>query len=150
MTIKSIVSTIVGMAAIVVLVVATPVILLVVLLRPSSDEIATIESPNGEILAKLIEVNGGATTSYGYEVYLSSKNSYFDTEKVAFLYGALKNKSAYGVNLVWVGNEQLHIEYLTAISAELIQSKWSSYTGNVTIIIKPGVKGNSIPSSSGD
>ncbi|MBL8397465.1 MAG: hypothetical protein JNL84_04855 [Candidatus Accumulibacter sp.] len=36
--------------------------------EPSKDEVARVVSPSGNIDAVLFETNGGATTSFGYEV----------------------------------------------------------------------------------
>jgi hypothetical protein len=36
----------------------------------SRDEVARVASPDGRVEAVLIETNGGATTSFGYEVHV--------------------------------------------------------------------------------
>jgi len=38
--------------------------------EPSKDEVARDTSPTGKVDALLLETNGGATTSFGYEVYI--------------------------------------------------------------------------------
>jgi hypothetical protein len=66
----------------------------------SHDEVARTWSPNGQVAAILFEENGGATTSFGYEVELGSKNG-SGQKLVAQLYGAQRNEDAYGANLRW-------------------------------------------------
>jgi hypothetical protein len=77
----------------------------------SHDEIAQVWSPNGQVVATLFDENGGATTSFGYEVELSGKDS-SEPKPVARLYGAQRNDGAYGANLRWENNNTLIIECL--------------------------------------
>lgn len=81
--------------------------------RPAGLEVARVASPNGSLEAVLTEANGGATTSFGYLVYVGAKNSKTPT-LVASLYGAVRNENAYGVNLAWTGDHTLRVEYLRA------------------------------------
>lgn len=92
----------------------------------SFDEVARVSSPDRRADAVLVETNGGATTSFGYYVFvvpsgvkLSERD---DKYLVAKLYGAVRNKSAYGANLNWSEKERLKIEFLNARSAELIET----------------------------
>ena len=77
----------------------------------SRDEVARVPSPDGRIEAVLSETNGGATTSFGYEVELDPKQPDGGTE-VASLYGVVRNAQAYGVDLHWEDNHTLVIECL--------------------------------------
>jgi hypothetical protein len=79
----------------------------------SSDEVARVRSPNGLTDAVLVESNGGATTSFGYQIVLTQagRSTHWGTE-IAGLYGAIRSDSAYGVNLRWRSNDSLRIEYL--------------------------------------
>ena len=79
----------------------------------SRDEVARVSSPDGRIEAILIETNGGATVSFGYEIWLREKDR-GSGELVARLYGAGRNESAYGANLRWTDDRQLSVEYLEA------------------------------------
>lgn len=81
----------------------------------SSDEVARVRSPNGSTDAVLVESNGGATVSFGYQIFLTRAggSTIWDTE-VAGLYGAIRSDSAYGVNLRWPSNDSLRIEFLRA------------------------------------
>ena len=81
----------------------------------SIDEVNRVNSPNNKFVAILYETNGGATTSFGYEVYVKKKTETDRSKKlVATLYGAVRSQSAYGVNLVWKSNKNLSIEYYKA------------------------------------
>ena len=87
---------------------------------PSSDEVARARSPGGSLEAVVIETNGGATTSFGYEIYVVPAGSAVRKgRRVASLYGAVRNQHAYGVNLRWLTPDSLNVEYLRAKSAKL-------------------------------
>jgi hypothetical protein len=86
----------------------------------SHDEVARVTSPDGGVDAVLVETNGGATTSFGYEIHVVPRgNSPRSSSEAAFLYGAIRNEQAYGVNLRWTSPTSLAIEYLSAHSATL-------------------------------
>jgi hypothetical protein len=87
----------------------------------SKDEVARQLSPAGNAEAILIETNGGATTSFGYEVYVRSTINSINKIKVATFYGAIRSESAYGINLNWVSNETIELQYLRAKSAQLLE-----------------------------
>ena len=78
-----------------------------------SHEVADVVSPNGAFKAVVTESNGGATTSFGYDVGVGL-NQNDKSKRVATLYGATRNTDAYGVNLHWLGNDTLQIEYFKA------------------------------------
>lgn len=42
-------------------------------LAPGRQEVARVASPSGEWVASLVEVNGGATTAFSYEVRVTSR-----------------------------------------------------------------------------
>jgi hypothetical protein len=79
----------------------------------SRDQVARVACPDGRVEAVLIETDGGATTSFGYEVHVVPKGRPA-RDQVAWLYGAVRNKNAYGVNLKWTDDHELVIEYLDA------------------------------------
>jgi len=88
--------------------------------QPSRDEVARVTDPTGALDAVLVETNGGATTSFGYRAYVVARGRDFGRgERVARLYAAVRNESAYGANLRWAGPGDLRIEYLTARIADL-------------------------------
>ena len=76
------------------------------------DEVARVRGPSDGLDAVLLEVNGGATTSFGYRVYVVPAEAQpTDDFEVAVLDGAARNDSAYGANLRWVGPQELRVEY---------------------------------------
>ena len=85
----------------------------------STDEVARVPSPNGMVDAVVIETNGGATTSYGYEVYLTLPKGQVNDRPVASLYGAERSDHAWGITLQWVSAEKLSVQYLSAKSTQL-------------------------------
>ena len=78
-----------------------------------SHEVANVASPNGAFKAVVTESNGGATTSFGYDVSVGP-NRNDESKRVATLYGATRNADAYGVNVRWIGDDTLQIEYFKA------------------------------------
>src|SRR5690348_12320464 len=84
-----------------------------IIFSPSREEVSRVASPSGDLVATVIEINGGAATSFGYEVRIARKGFSVGGTKVASLYGAVRNDHAYGVNLRWVSDQELHVEYLT-------------------------------------
>lgn len=112
---------------------------------PSRDEVASAESPDGSVIAKLIEVNAGATTSFLYIVTLAGQPSSTDATEVARLYGAVRNASAYGANLRWTGPKELAVEYLDAKSAEVLHSRIVVSNAEVTVALRPNVIDNMAP-----
>jgi hypothetical protein len=81
----------------------------------SKDEVSRVLSPDGSLEAILVEDNGGATTSFGYNVYIVKTGSnYRWAESAASLYGAIRNEHAYGVNLKWTSPDALNLEFLSA------------------------------------
>lgn len=82
----------------------------------SHDKVAEAWSPDGQTVAVLYEENGGATTSLAYEVTLGTKNSP-GQKSVASLYGAVRNREAYGVDLKWSDSSTLVLECLSLKAA---------------------------------
>lgn len=111
----------------------------------SRDEVQRAQSPDGSVDAILYETNGGATTSFGYEVELLGKGSHRG-ERVATLYGATRNQNAYGVNLRWSGNGELRIEYLSAIDARVFHPTMETAGRTIRVVLKSGVEDRSAPS----
>jgi hypothetical protein len=114
--------------------------------RPSvsHDEVSKVWSPSGQLAATLYEENGGATTSFGYEVELSGKTG-SARKTVAKLYGAIRNRQAYGVNLRWSDNTTLTIECLKTDGPVKINSP-SELDGHVvTINLQSGIDDKTAP-----
>ena len=77
------------------------------------EEIARVKSPDGIVDAILIENNGGATTSYGYSVFIVPSGMKFDKESPMFksereLFTADHPK---GLQLEWSKPKFLEIKY---------------------------------------
>ena len=81
--------------------------------KSSENQVVSIASPNGNLKAIVTEINGGATTSFGYDIAIEAKGSP-KVQKVVSLYGAIRNEQAYGVDLTWAGNNVLTVKYLRA------------------------------------
>ncbi|HEY3269380.1 MAG TPA: hypothetical protein VGM37_20905 [Armatimonadota bacterium] len=106
----------------------------------SHDEVSRVPSPSHKVDAVVVETNGGATTSFGYEVYLTAPGKpYTDGVEVANLYGAVRNSSAYGVNAKWRGPGRLAIEYLVATNAEISSARALVGGQAVLVTLKSGV-----------
>ena len=81
----------------------------------SRDAVASAASPDGRIRAILLETNGGATTSYGYEIELHSALQGGEMPvPVGTLYGAVRSACSYGLNLQWLSSDELAVEFLEA------------------------------------
>lgn len=111
----------------------------------SRNQVASFASPDGRLEAALYESNGGATTSFGYEVELRKEGEQKGTQ-VASLYGAKRNEGAYGANLKWNGNDELDIEYLTVKAAPKVTSTIEIDSRNIRVALKDGVNDPSAPS----
>jgi len=103
-------------------------------------EVGRTTSPSGKVDAVLVEGSGGATTSYGYEVFVvpAGKSTWLQ-KKVAFLYGAARSEQAYGVNLRWVDRANLTLEYLRAQHAELLLPNVSVGGEQIRVSLRSGV-----------
>jgi hypothetical protein len=110
----------------------------------SKEAVQSVISPDGRVETVVYEINGGATTSFGYEVDLRTVGDSKSTN-VAELYGALRNAGAYGVNVKWSHPSCLHIEYLRAKS--VVSSRASATVGGqqVSVFLDAGVNDPSAP-----
>ena len=85
----------------------------------SRVEVTRAKSPDGNLVASVFEINGGATTDFAYEVEVSRNWPIHWGHAVASLYGAGRSDCAYGVNLSWIGNDTLLITYKDAKSTDV-------------------------------
>jgi hypothetical protein len=113
--------------------------------RPSHDEVSRVTSPDGRVVATLMEVNGGATSSMGYEVYLTRSDMPTSGARVARLYDAVRNESAYGVNLKWESASELSLQYLSAKTALVIVPVWRSGDSAVRVVLRAGIQDQRAP-----
>jgi len=114
--------------------------------RQSRDEVARVRSPDGVIDGVVIETNGGATTSFGYEIDLVAAGGGLPSaRRVAFLHGAGRNASAYGVNLRWTRPDAIAVEYLDAKSASLEAPLVSVGGRTVSVALAAGIEDRTAP-----
>jgi len=111
----------------------------------SHDEVARSTSPDGRLDAMLFEENGGATTSFGYELELGSTGSRRG-EKAARLHGAVRNAQSYGANLHWENNSILVIERLKTKTPADVPNSVEVDGRTVQIVLNTGVEDKSAPS----
>lgn len=117
----------------------------------SRDEVARVTSPSGRIDAILYETNGGATTSFGYEVWVVNLGASVPRSQArrpwrpAYLYGAVRSSRAYGVNLRWEGPGVLVVEYLEARNVVQDVSEVRVGDQTVRVVLRPGVEDPSAP-----
>ena len=115
----------------------------------SWDEVARVQSPDAARDAVLIERNGGATTSFGYEVFVVPRDHAVKkgaTGALASLYAATRNAQAYGVNLRWQARDTLAVEYLSARDAVVHDSALTRRRDAVRVVLRPGVRDPDAPS----
>jgi hypothetical protein len=112
----------------------------------SKDEVARLAAPSGDVEGVVVETNGGATTSFGYEVHVVERGAGPGRlSQVAFLYGAGRNDEAYGVNLRWESNDVLLVEYLDARSTEVGAPSTRVANRPVIVLLKAGTKDPNAP-----
>ncbi|MFN3943383.1 MAG: hypothetical protein ACK4K7_00470 [Allosphingosinicella sp.] len=81
----------------------------------SREEVAWADAPDGLTHAILLETNGGATTSYGYEIELHPAPHQGEQPVPAGrLYGAVRNGCASGVTLRWLSPTELVLDFSEA------------------------------------
>jgi hypothetical protein len=114
----------------------------------SFDEVARVSDAQANVDAVLVETNGGATTSFGYEVFIlpHGQKPERSAHAVASLYGAIRNEHAYGVNLRWTSNDTITVEYLDAQHANWLNGSLAVNGHIINILMKSGVNDPSAPS----
>ena len=113
---------------------------------PSYDEVARSSSPDQRIDAIVIESNGGATTSFRYDVCLAASGGRCTaSDSIAQLYGASRSDQAYGVNVRWVNPALLHIEYLDA-QRVVVKKPVGQVDGHtVNVVLQSGIADTAAP-----
>jgi len=113
----------------------------------SRDEVARSSSPTGRVDAVLVETNGGATTPFGYSVYVVPKGARVPHEgEVAQLIAAVRNDSAWGVNLRWVDHSHLALEYRDARDQAIRRGIVIVGADTVMVVLRSGVVDSTAPS----
>ncbi len=112
----------------------------------SGDEVARVPAPSAQVDAVLLEWNGGATTSFGYEVFIVPHGQRASSGiQVAALYGAVRNDSAYGVNLKWPTPDRLVGEYAQARQARVLAPIVNVGGERVRVSLRSGVRDSAAP-----
>jgi len=113
----------------------------------SFDEVARVPHPSASLDAVLVETNGGATTSFGYEVFILPRGGHpkRSAAPVASLYGAGRNERAYGVNLRWQADDTLVVEYLEAQHTALRDNHVTVNGRAINVLMKSGVNDPAAP-----
>ena len=107
----------------------------------SHEEVSRLASPSGRVEAILVEGNGGATTSFWYDVYLRpTRFGWGRRVHVANLYGAVRSDCAYGVNMSWQGPQRLHVDYLSAQSVDQKEIVASLAGDRVDVLLQDGIQ----------
>jgi hypothetical protein len=115
--------------------------------QPSFDEVARVSSPSGRVDAVLVEVNGGATTSFGYSVFVVPTGKLVSRGEpgIVSLYGAVRNQSAYGADLVWDEADRLTVEYLTARHCEITRDAVKIGSDEITVTVRSNINNTAAP-----
>lgn len=104
-----------------------------------ADEVSRKSSPTSLADAVILESSEGATTSYTYRVcVVPTRAKCSQDQVVAVLYDAARNRSSYGVDIVWLGEKQLQIQYYTAASA-VLQRQSVDVGARIDVALLPGV-----------
>jgi hypothetical protein len=103
------------------------------------EVVSVVPSPSDKADAVVVETNGGATTSYGYEVHIVPHGATPDRgQEAAYLYGAIGKENRYGVKVRWDGPSRVVVEYLAAKTASV--SRPSTVVGGerVAVVLEAG------------
>jgi hypothetical protein len=136
--------------AVFILMLAPMLILLTLAMFPNpsctSDTVVRATSPSGRVEALLNEENCGATTSFGYVVSLRpGASSGANRINVASAYGAVRNDDAYGMNLVWIDENTLEVQYWKARWVTIEHPSISIDGVTVTTRMKADVRDETAP-----
>jgi len=112
---------------------------------PSKDEVARVVSPSGKVDAVLFETNGGATTSFGYEIHVVEHGTQPSGSPAVSLYGSVRSEHAYGANLIWSSPDSLSVEFLSAKSAKVNTRIQSVGTQAIHVVLREGTTDNTAP-----
>jgi hypothetical protein len=114
--------------------------------QSSFDEVKRVSNEAGDIDAVLVETNGGATTSFGYEIFLLPRGEKAERgHEIASLYGAARNEMAYGLNLRWEAQNRLAVEFLESRRVMAPAGPVRVSGQEVTVELKAGVSDPNAP-----
>ena len=111
--------------------------------KPKRDEVARTVSPDGKVAAVVYELPGNAETSFDYQVAVIGDGK---TQEVAKFSGAMRNDRAYGVNLHWLSDDKLSIDYFTTQSVRVMMGEVPTGGRVVSIYLRSGIRdSNALP-----
>lgn len=116
--------------------------------KVSWDEVDRVSAPGLGVDAVLIETDGGATTSFGYEVYVVPSGQSVERDgarSVVRLYGSIRSDSAYGVTLRWQDATHLSVEYQEARSIQINDSLVTVGEDTILVIPRAGITDSTAP-----
>jgi hypothetical protein len=94
----------------------------------------------------LAERRGGGRAGFEYDIYIvPNAADPLTVRPVAILYRAMRNDSAYGAGLRWIGRDTLSIEYLRAESAKPLVPEIEIMGTHITIQLSPGRRDSLAP-----
>jgi hypothetical protein len=103
-------------------------------------------APGGGIDAVLAERKGGGRDGFEYDIYVVPNGADALTARpVAMLHGAMRNDSAYGAGLHWIGRDTLSIEYLRAQSEKPLVPEIEIMGTRIAVRLSPGVRDSLAP-----
>ena len=112
----------------------------------SWDEVRRVLAPGGGIDAVLAERRGGGRSGFEYDVYIVPNGADpLTVRPVAMLYRAMRNDSAYGAGLRWIGRDTLSIEYFRAESAKPLIPEIEILGAHITVQLSPGRRDSLAP-----
>jgi hypothetical protein len=109
-------------------------------------EVQRARSPSGRLDAVLTEGSCGATTSLSYTIHVVPRTAdWSKTPVAASLYGALRDSSAYGVNLAWRGDTTVVGEYWQG-REPFLPHRWIHIgADSIQIRLQAGVRDSTAP-----
>ena len=110
----------------------------------SRAEVMSAKSPDSGLMATVVEINGGATTDFAYEVNIARNWPLRWNRPIAGFYGAGRSNCAYGVNIHWTDDHTLLITYKEAKSTDVDQAV-QMFGRTVHIVAKGGVDDPTAP-----
>jgi hypothetical protein len=110
--------------------------------KQTRDEVARVASPDGSVSAVVYELSGDAKTPFAYQVGIASQGN---VQIVAYLWGAIRNDRAYGVNPRWLDNGDLSLEYLSAPGQRLRANEVQVAGHEVHVSLHAGIRDENAP-----
>jgi hypothetical protein len=110
--------------------------------KQTRDEVARVISPDGSVSATVYELSGDAKTPFSYQVGIVAHGN---VQIVAYLSGAMRNDRAYGVNLHWLSNDALSVEYLQSLDQSPPANEIRAAGHSVRVSLDSGIRDENAP-----